>query len=268
MTTTADGAPVLEQPAQAAPPEAAAVLMKLADEDMAAGHVLTSVAGWGPELEVNIALSSMGQDELGHARAFYSLALGPDRSAINAAIYDRPAEEFQACALAWVYDVAWERLAVKQFLFETADSARRGVLLASELEGLAANLSRMEAEERFHVDFWSSWLARTAASGGPALAKLQGALDELWPFASAMFAFDAGALEAVLPGGQEAMSAALLDWEGTAREQLGSAGLVVPAPGAPRLAEAGGEAPSGPWEDRLRIVGELHSIYDQAPGRW
>ena len=39
----------------------AGLLVRLSDDDLLTGHVLTSVAGWGPELEINIALSSMGR---------------------------------------------------------------------------------------------------------------------------------------------------------------------------------------------------------------
>ena len=64
------------------------LVIRLADDDLLTGHVLTSVAGWGPELEINIALSSMGQDEIGHARRLYALVI-PDRADIERFVYEQ-----------------------------------------------------------------------------------------------------------------------------------------------------------------------------------
>lgn len=234
----------------------AQALVALADDELAVGHVLTSVAGFGPELEINIALSSMGQDELGHARAYYGLALGGDRDAVNAAIYGRSADAFLAAPLSWIYDDAWEQLVVKSHLFETADAERRATLAAAPLDGLAPLVERMEGEERYHLDFWRTWLARTCERGDAARRRVQDALDGLWGHAEALFDVPLGS-ELVPDGFARAQAL----WVSSVADELAGLGLTVPL-------EAVGTADEAVAAGRERVIEELQHVYRMAPGRW
>ena len=51
------------------------LLLALADDELVLGHRLSEWTGWVPYLEADLALSSIAQDELGHARALYRLAV-------------------------------------------------------------------------------------------------------------------------------------------------------------------------------------------------
>lgn len=228
-------------------------LLALADDDLAVGHVLTSVAGFGPDLEINIALSSMGQDELGHARAYYGLVHGPDRDAINEAIYGRDARDYRAAPLSWVYGEAWETLAVKSFLYETADAARRATLAAAGDDNLREVVERMEGEEQYHLDFWAAWMAQTTERGADARRRVQAALDRLWW--AAVELFDVPSAESLVTGG---FTAARDSWVAAAASKLDQAGLVAPAVPPTGLGEG----------DRDRVLDELHYVYRDAPGRW
>jgi len=228
-------------------------LLALADDDLAVGHVLTSVAGFGPDLEINVALSSMGQDELGHARAYYGLVYGPDRDAINEAIYGRDARDYRAAPLSWVYGEAWETLAVKSFLYETADAARRATLAAGGDDGLRRVVERMEGEEQYHLDFWAAWMAQTAERGDDARRRLQVALDCLWW--AAVDLFEVPSAEILVAGG---FAAARGRWAAAAALELDRAGLATPAVRPTGLGDA----------DRDRVLDELHYVYCDAPGRW
>ena len=105
--------------------------------------MLTSLAGWGPELEINIALSSMGQDEIGHARRLYGLVAGGP-AATERLVYERPGAEFLASPLARTYPTEWEGLLARQYLYETADAARAAVLAKAadpDFGGLVTEMS-------------------------------------------------------------------------------------------------------------------------------
>jgi ring-1,2-phenylacetyl-CoA epoxidase subunit PaaC len=230
-----------------------AALIALADDDLAVGHVLTSVAGFGPDLEINIALSSMGQDELGHVRAYYSLALGQDRDAINEAIFARPAEEYRAAPLSWVYGEAWETLAVKSFLYETADAERRAALAGGRRDDVRDAVARMEGEERYHLDFWMAWLAQTVDRGDRARTKAQAAVDALWGPAQQLFTM--ASADELVDGGFAAVSAR---WAANAGAHLESLGLAVPVASDATVDVV----------DRDRILDELRYVYRDAPGRW
>jgi ring-1,2-phenylacetyl-CoA epoxidase subunit PaaC len=224
-----------------------AELIKLADEELFAGHVLTSVSGWGPELEINLAMSSMGQDELGHARLLYGLAVGTDRDRINDLIYARPPGEFRAAALSSVYSKQWEMLVVKHFLYESADAERLRLLAGSTPE-LAEAAAKMRSEEDFHLEFWTSWFDRTARIDH---ARVQKALSALWPSAAGLFDFGEGGLFTPASAREAADG-----WSSRITSRLTSLGFSLPS-----VAEE-------PVDDSQRILDEMRIVYNDAPGRW
>jgi phenylacetate-CoA oxygenase PaaI subunit len=237
------------------------LVIRLADDDLLTGHVLTSVAGWGPELEINIALSSMGQDEIGHARRLYALVI-PDRVEIERFVYERPAAEFRAGALARTYPREWEALLARQYLGETADAARAAVLGRSTRPGFAALLEEMGHEQRYHLDFWSAWLATTSGRSAGARQRVQHALDQMWPLAAASFLPDEpAATERALGLPAGALEAARRDWAGSVRQACGPLGLEV--------RDGAGQSDADPAPDRLTdMLGEMRYVYATAPGSW
>lgn len=231
----------------------AAALIALADDDFAVGHVLTSVSGFGPSLEINVALSSMGQDELGHSRAYYAAAFDDDRDAINRAIYERAGSDFRAAGISWLYDHAWEWLLIKSYLFETADAHRRGAIARGNDSVLTEMVTRMESEEVYHLDFWRGWLA-TTCENDQAADHLQPVLDVAWHAAQELF--DADRFAALVE--PSVLSAAAESWKEEAAAELNQLGLVVPD-------KAAGALPTGGLE---RVMDEIHAVQPMAPGRW
>ncbi len=228
----------------------------LADDELLTGHVLTSVAGWGPELEINIALSSMGQDEIAHAQQFYALAFGSD--GVERAAYERPPAAFRASALARTYPAEWERLLARQFLYETASAARAAVLADACVAELAALVTEMEHEERYHLDFWRTWLRTTTTRSAGARDRVQRAFDRMWPLATISFLPERpDAVEAALGLPAEALHLARDGWLSATQAACGQLGLSL-ANGNP-----------DPELDRLELMlGEMRCVYQTAPGRW
>lgn len=242
------------------------LLTALADDELLTGHVLTSVAGWGPELEINIALSSMGQDELGHARRLYALAAG--ENGVEKLVYERPAADFRAGPLARTYPPEWELLLARQFLYETAAAARAAVLARGGAEDLAALLAEMDHEERYHLDFWHTWLRTTTARSAAARDRVQHALDRMWPLAAVSFepvsflpaSFlpeSHGAAETALGLPDGALRQAREQWADATRGTCAGLGLDLrdgsPDPELDRLAE---------------MLDEMRCVYQTAPGSW
>lgn len=235
----------------------AGLLVRLADDDLLTGHVLTSVAGWGPELEINIALSSMGQDEIGHARRLYALVIA-DRAAIERFVYERPATGFRASPLARTYPNQWEALLARQYLYETADAARAAALGATSDGELATLLQEMGYEQRYHLDFWSTWLKTTSGRSAAARQRVRSGLDQMWPLAMASFLprrTDAVEVALGLPAG--VLEAARREWASSVQEECGRLGLEL---------RAGAEDPA---PDRLDdMLDEMRYVYKTAPGSW
>lgn len=235
----------------------AGLLVRLSDDDLLTGHVLTSVAGWGPELEINIALSSMGQDEIGHARRLYALVIA-DRAAIERFVYERPATDFRASPLARTYPTQWEALLARQYLYETADAARAAALGATSDGELAALLQEMGHEQRYHLDFWSTWLKTTSGRSAAARQRVQNSLDQMWPLAVASFLpHRPDAVEGALglPGG--VLEAAQREWASSVQESCGQLDLGLR------------DGAADPAPDRLDVMlEEMRYVYKTAPGNW
>lgn len=134
-----------------------------------------------PSVEEQIALSSMSQDKLGHARAFYQLVEGAGGGRLVALQYDRSPEAF-SWMLPWVAPLpTWEHLVLAQVLFGRA--LLRDVEAYAEGTGPHALLSKLEQEERWHVRHGDAWLRRA----GTRPEAFEVALAELWPLAEAAF---------------------------------------------------------------------------------
>lgn len=221
------------------------VVLAAADDCLVQGHILTSVAGWGPELEINVAVSSMGQDLLGHARLLYSLLVGSERESINDLIFERPLEQYRADALSWVYTVEWEMLLAKHWLLSLLIPTRNGALRSIEIPGLNDSVERMKREEEFHGAFWSAWMGRGLNSSDDARTRVLAGVQRAYPLASS-YGTALGAKDA-----RVAIAVGL--------ELLG----VMPTdtsvePSLLRNIEDG----------QQRVMDELTSVYAEAPGNW
>ena len=157
-------------------------LLEMADDELVLGWRDSEWTGIAPFLEEDVAFSSIAQGEIGHARALYELAareLGADADALA---FDREPEEYRCAPLVELRRLEWARTIARRWLYELADSVRLEALKASgwdELAGLAAKIDREEAYHRMHAEMWVERLRATSAGS----ARLEEALDELWPYA-------------------------------------------------------------------------------------
>jgi len=154
-------------------------LLALADDELILGWRNSEWTGIAPFLEEDVAFSSIAQNEIGHARAWYELAakeLGTDADSLA---FDRQPEEY-LCApfveLRFVPD--WAQTIARHWLYETADAIRIQALMhsdAPEIAGLAEKIDREEAYHRMHAEMWADRLREEP--------RFQQAVDELWPYA-------------------------------------------------------------------------------------
>jgi ring-1,2-phenylacetyl-CoA epoxidase subunit PaaC len=135
------------------------LLLQIADDELVLGWRDSEWTGIAPFLEEDVALSSIAQNEIGHARAIYEL-LSEDA---NALAFDRSPDEY-ACAqlveLRLVPD--WARTIARRVLYEAADELRLRRLKDSsdaDVAGLAAKIDREETYHRMHAQMWAARLA-------------------------------------------------------------------------------------------------------------
>ena len=145
----------------------AELLLTMADDEFVAGFTDSEWTGIAPLLEEDVAMSSISQDELGHARALYQLladvlADGRDDDAIA---YDREPEDYRHARLLDHARGGWEDTIARRFLYELADEARLASIGTGyrPLSDLVDKLRREERYPRMHLVAWVERLAR----GGP-----------------------------------------------------------------------------------------------------
>jgi len=159
-----------------------ALLRSMADDEFVIGFSDSEWTGIAPLLEEDVAMSSIAQDELGHAAELYGLLGGLTGTDPDVLAYDREPEEYRSAPLVELRRLEWARTIARHWLYETADQIRLHALKASDDEaiaGLAAKMDREEAYHRIHAEMWVDRLLATEEGG----ARLNDAVDELWPYA-------------------------------------------------------------------------------------
>ncbi len=235
-------------------PEATEVLLAFADDEICLGHWYATWIGLGPFLEEDLAFTSIGQDELGHARALYSL-IQPDATPleVDALAYGRPADEYRCAWLCEDPTPAWEHLFVRHLLYDEAETVRWSALVGSTIPGLSAVAERALAEESYHTRHARSMFVRLMAGGDVGRTRLHAATDELIGAAGELFEPTAGEAAALAQGVMTSTSAAQrAEWERRV-------GALFSAAGAPLRFPPPASAPGGRLGVRSRHWANLHA---------
>ena len=158
------------------------ILLRIGDDELILGWRDSEWTGIAPFLEEDVALSSIAQNEIGHARALYQLAAEELGSTADELAFDRRPDEYRCVQLVELRLVPdWGATIARRVLYEAADALRVEALMNDEDErvaGLAAKIDREEIYHRMHADMWAERLA-----GKP---HYEAALDRLWPHALAV----------------------------------------------------------------------------------
>ncbi|HUQ78093.1 MAG TPA: 1,2-phenylacetyl-CoA epoxidase subunit PaaC [Patescibacteria group bacterium] len=172
----------------------ALLLLSMADDEFVIGFSDSEWTGIGPILEEDVAISSIAQDELGHAQALYGLLVDivADGRDADAWAYDRPAEGYVHARLLDHHRGDWATTIARRYLYDTADAARLEAIAGSSHQPLRELVAKIRREERYHLMHVQTWIERLADAGGEARDRLLGALAALGP--------DAGTVLAPLPG--------------------------------------------------------------------
>ena len=172
----------------------ALLLLSMADDEFVIGFSDSEWTGIGPILEEDVAISSLAQDELGHAQGLYRLLVDTvaDGRDADAWAYDRPPEGYLHARLLDHPRGDWAATIARRYLYDTADDARLAALVDSSYRPLAELVAKIRREERYHLMHVRTWIERLADAGGEPRRRLLAALDAMGP--------DAGTVLAALPG--------------------------------------------------------------------
>jgi ring-1,2-phenylacetyl-CoA epoxidase subunit PaaC len=165
----------------------AGLLGTLADDELVIGYWDSEWTGIAPALEEDVATSSIAQDEIGHAQAFFGLQAELTGFPPDALAYDRRPDAFRHARLLDHPRTDWAFSVARRYLYETADAVRLEALGKSTYRPLADLLAKIRREESYHLAHAQAWLERLAGAGGEARRRLEVALQTLGPDAATVF---------------------------------------------------------------------------------
>ncbi|HEY9385278.1 MAG TPA: 1,2-phenylacetyl-CoA epoxidase subunit PaaC [Gemmatimonadales bacterium] len=242
-------------------------LLRLGDDRLVLGHRLSEWCGHGPILEEDIATTNIALDLLGHATMFLRLAgqlegKGRDEDALA---YWRDEHEFRNLQLCELPNGDFGFTILRQFLFDAWSLHWLEALTRSSHAELGAIAAKALKETRYHLRHSGEWVQRLGDGTEESHARMQAALDELWPWTGELdyqdYVDQALRSDAVVP------DLALLrpPWEALTREVIGRATLRIPD-GPPRM--TGGRC--GRHTEHLgHLLAELQIVARSHPGaKW
>ena len=238
------------------------LLRSMADDEFVIGFSDSEWTGIAPLLEEDVAMSSLAQDELGHAAALYGLLGGLTGADPDALAYDREPADYRHCRLLDHGRGDWAMTIARRYLYDSADAVRLEALAGGAWDPLADLVGKLVREERYHLMHVGAWLDRLGRDRGEARARLLLALRALGPDAATVFTplpDEAGLVEAGI------LAAPMPELERRWRAAIGPvfAGLDLPMP--PQASDpARGRLDHG---DAFRwLWGEFTSVRRSEPG--
>lgn len=213
----------------------AELVRSIADDEFVIGFSDSEWTGIAPLLEEDVAISSLAQDELGHAAALYALLADLTGHDADALAYDREPLEYRHCRLLDHPRGDWAMTIARRYLYDTADAVRLEALQDGSWAPLAELVAKLIREERYHLMHATAWMERLALGPGEARSRLESALAVLAPDAATVFT-PLTEEPALVDGGVLAAPMAELEarWRGNLAPIFDRLGLAMPPPARDR----------------------------------
>ena len=216
----------------------AELLLTMADDEFVLGFWDSEWTGIAPILEEDVAMSSVSQDEIGHAKAWYELLARLTDDDADRLAFGREPDEYRHAALMDHARNDWAFTIARRFLYEHADAVRLEAISRSSFAPMAELAAKMRREETYHLMHFDLWLRRLAEAGGEARERLAAALVQLAADAATVFTPLGG--EAALVGAgilPETLEELRRRWTAKIGSMLADLGLPVPPDAGPPSAD-------------------------------
>ena len=176
------------------------LILTLADSKRMMGIRYSDWLLGAPSIEAGIAISSMAQDEWGHARLLYAMLkdVGLEPLKIE---HERSAEEYTSVgALDGVFE-DWAGIVAAMTVVDEAISVALLGFSRGSYEAARTRVPKMLAEEEFHASLAKAWYRRIAGSSSEARSLLRDSTKELLPPVLAWLGADDEAAKAMVTAG-------------------------------------------------------------------
>lgn len=205
--------------------------LRLADDRLVLGHRVSEWIGYAPVLEEELALGNLALDLIDQATLLLDRAArleGRGRRADDLAYFRGPTE-FRNLLLVEQPNGDFARTIVRQFFFDVFDLHLSAGLAASSDAELATIAARCEKEAAYHVRHSREWMLRLGDGTEESHARMEQAVEALWPFTAELFESDPLAERVAAAGVGVRLEALREPWREQVHATLRDATLTVPA---------------------------------------
>ncbi len=235
MTADADlarAAGIRTMAAKGAAPEDAFVdwLCRMGDNCLVLGHRVSEWCGHSPVLEEDIALANTALDLIGQTQLWLGLAgevEGKGRSADNLA-YLRDAAQFRNVLLVERPNGDFGQTLMRQFLFDAWHMEMLRALQKSTDTRVAEIAAKAAKEVAYHLERSADLVIRLGDGTEESRARMQKALNVLWPYTGEMSAPDAVDTAMAEAGIAPDLATVKTAWDRSVAEVLAEATLSLP----------------------------------------
>lgn len=168
-------------------------LLRMGDSTLILGHRVSEWCGHAPVLEEDIALANIALDLIGQTQMWLGLAAevqGGGKSADDLAFL-RDAWDFRNALLVEMPNGDFGQTLMRQFLFDAWHSLQLKGLLSSSDDRVAAIAEKASKEVAYHLERSADTVIGLGDGTDESHARIQAALDYLWPYAGELFQPDA-----------------------------------------------------------------------------
>jgi ring-1,2-phenylacetyl-CoA epoxidase subunit PaaC len=206
-------------------------LLRTADSALILGQRLSEWCGHAPVLEQDLALANIALDLIGQARLLLTHAgelEGKARDEDQLA-FMRSEHEYRNVTLVELPNGDFGATVLRNFLFATFQTQLWQELQTSSDTQLAAIAAKSVKEARYHLRHSGEWVTRLGDGTEESHARMQSALDRLWPYTAELFSENHVDEEVARDGLGPAWSSLQSAWSEAVLPALEEATLALPA---------------------------------------
>lgn len=164
-------------------------LLILGDNAMILGHRLSELCGHGPNLETDIALTNISLDLFGEVRNLYQYAakVKGGETTEDSIAFLRLERYYKNTILVEQPNTDFAYVIVRQFLHDVYHHLLLQKLQTTSDTQIAAIATKSFKEAQYHLRFSTEWVKRLGAGTEVSHAKIQKAVDDLYPYINELF---------------------------------------------------------------------------------
>jgi len=205
-------------------------LLRQGDNTLVLGHRVSEWCGVAPVLEEDIALANTALDLVGQTQMWLDYAAeveGAGQSADDLA-YRRDVWDFRSLLLLEQPNGDFGQTLMRQFLFDAFNVLNLRALEQSKDQRIAGIAAKAVKEALYHLDRSRETVVALGDGTAESNARMQAALNLLWPYVGEMFIADPVDLDLAQKGIAADPSTLRAAWDATLRPALTDAMLNIP----------------------------------------